>query len=183
MDEILTKISSVLEQYINPQRVKCHFNEPICDATNTGLLINILNEQKVDPIKLAASPLSSPLASKSLLNVEHVLNTTLSQWPTYIPSVSTFHIHSNCCSASTFKIPTAKYNVSATDCARCNRMYSVCGTKGHAMFCSPLKSVMKEVNELLEEIRGLEYSKLKGETKERNKSQLRMDLWSTIDDS
>lgn len=181
---IVNMISDKVNQYTKyPSSNQCHFKEPGCDATSLGLLIRALKEVDID----AFNSMTLLVTTKSVNEIRQVLHTL--RWPQYLPSCSYADSRTlgstPCCTKPQWPAnqPLVDIATHSVLCTSCRKLYSIHGSGGHAVKCSPLQKLQERADEVVEKIQGLEYSRFVGGKNKEHFSgtpAAGSNLWKTV---
>ncbi|KAF8453864.1 hypothetical protein BDZ91DRAFT_748453 [Kalaharituber pfeilii] len=164
-----------LEQYISTTGspvLKCHFQHESCDAMNLGLLI-------LEFRRLNVYPEASAVHNRSVMEVKQHLEGL--RFPSHITLNKAVGA---CCDAPEFREchTGGSYCLQCVTCKSCGRRYkpavSLCN---HAPHCSPVPKFKEELQKIVDQVKGLDYSQYSRDKKHAS-TQVppHTDLWNVV---
>ena len=145
VEVILYSVHKRIERYSNPNKITCAEGLPQCDSLVLGFLIREFHQLKSHPESASLRKLFDGISFPSRV----VLDT-----PT-----------GGCCTTPVFgscgghQFRSTSLCSSCTKCTNCGKRYRAPEEKNHALQCSPIPELTKELEEIIGLTLGLEYTR------------------------
>ncbi|RPB26221.1 hypothetical protein L211DRAFT_804964 [Terfezia boudieri ATCC MYA-4762] len=145
IEVMLDRVDKRIENFSNPNKINCAEEQPLCDALVLGFLIREFHQAKSHPESTSLRKLFDGVSFPRRIILD---NSTGGCCTTPVFGFCNGHQfrHTSLCS-------------SCTKCTNCGKRYRAPEEKNHAIKCSPIPELKKQLEQVIELTLGLEYTR------------------------